>query len=86
MHCSRLQILSDSEIQNIHQCSLEILENIGIRVYLKKMRTLLAEHGFRVDECDKTVKFPADLVERFLKKCPYGFGFLASSGVYWLLK
>jgi trimethylamine--corrinoid protein Co-methyltransferase len=73
LHCSRLHILGDSEIQNIHQCSLEILEEIGIRVYLKKMRALLAEHGFRVDECDKTVKFSAELVARFLKKCPHGF-------------
>ena len=73
MHCSRLHILGDSEIQNIHQCSLEILEEIGIRVYLKKMRALLAEHGFQVDESDNTVKFPAELVERFFKKCPHGF-------------
>jgi trimethylamine--corrinoid protein Co-methyltransferase len=68
-----MRILSDSEIQNIHQCSLEILEDIGIRVHLKKMRTLLAGRGFQVDEGAKTVKFPAEQVERFLKKCPHGF-------------
>ena len=73
MQGSRLRILSDSEIQNIHQSSLEILEEIGIRVHLKKMRTLLADRGFRVDEGDRTVKFPTALVERLLKKCPHGF-------------
>ena len=72
MHCSNLSVLSDSEIQNIHQCSLEVLAEIGIRVHLKKMRTLLAEHGFQVDECDRTVKFSAELVEKFLKKYAAG--------------
>jgi trimethylamine--corrinoid protein Co-methyltransferase len=73
LHCSSLHVLSDSEIQNIHQCSLELLEEIGIRVHLKKMRTLLADHGFEVDEGDRTVNFPAELVEKFLKKAPQGF-------------
>ena len=73
MHCSSLQVLSDSEVQNIHQCSLEILEEIGIRVHLKKMRTLLAEHGFQVDEDDRSVKFSAELIEKFLKKAPHEF-------------
>ena len=73
MHCSNLSVLSDSEIQNIHQCSLEILAEIGIRVHLKKMRTLLADHGFQVDEGDRMVKFSAELVEGFLKKAPHEF-------------
>jgi trimethylamine--corrinoid protein Co-methyltransferase len=73
LNCSSLHVLSDSEIQDIHQCSLELLEEIGIRVHLKKMRTLLADHGFEVDEGDRTVNFPAELVEKFLKKAPQGF-------------
>jgi len=73
LHCNRLNILGDSEIQNIHQCSLEILEEIGVRIHLKKMRTLLADHGFPVDEGDKTVKFPPELVEKFVEKSPHGF-------------
>ncbi len=37
------------------------------------MRILLGDHGFPVDEGRKTVKFPVELIEMFLKKAPHGF-------------
>jgi trimethylamine:corrinoid methyltransferase-like protein len=58
MKLARLEVLSESEVKQIHQHTLEILENTGIRVALKKMRELLADSGCKVDETSKIVRFP----------------------------
>ena len=68
MKLDRLEVLSQSEIKQIHQHTLEILANTGIRVSLKKMRELLADSGGKVDETSKMVRFPPAMVEEFVKK------------------
>jgi trimethylamine--corrinoid protein Co-methyltransferase len=73
MKLERLKVLRDDEIERIHQHSLEILQTTGIRVMLKKMRSLLADHGCQVDEASKIVKFPPATVEEFMKKAPTEF-------------
>ncbi len=73
MKSTAFKVLSDSEIRLIHQKSLEILESIGIRVNVKKMRNLLADHGCRVDESSKIVQFPSDIVETYVGKAPKEF-------------
>ena len=70
MKIEPMKVLSEAEIEKIHLHSLEILETIGIRVNLKKMRKLLADHGCRVDEGTKIVKFPPEVVEELVKKAP----------------
>lgn len=73
MKLARLKVLSDDEIHKIHERSLEILKKTGVRVMLKKMRSLLADHGCQVDEASKIVKFPPAVVEEFVKKAPKKF-------------
>jgi len=73
MKIDRLEVLSQSEIKQIHQHTLELLENTGIKVMLKKMRNLLADCGCPVDENSKIVKFPPEIVEEFVKKAPTDF-------------
>ena len=73
MKIDRLEVLSQSEIKQIHQHTLELLENTGIKVMLKKMRNLLAECGCQVDENSKIVKFAPEIVEEFVKKAPTDF-------------
>jgi trimethylamine--corrinoid protein Co-methyltransferase len=58
MKPQRLEFLSPREIEKLRDHTLEILENTGIKVTLKKMRELLADHGCPVDESSKIVKFP----------------------------
>ena len=69
----RLEFLSPQEIERLQTHTLEILENTGIKVTLKKMRDLLADHGCPADGSSNIVKFPADLVETSLKKAPSEF-------------
>jgi trimethylamine--corrinoid protein Co-methyltransferase len=69
----RLEFLSPQEVDKLRTHTLDILEHTGIKVNLKKMRDLLADHGCPVDPNSKIVKFPADLVEASLKKAPSEF-------------
>ncbi len=70
MKSSSFRVLSDDEIKKIHQHTLEILEDVGIRVVVKKMRDMLRDLGCQVDEETKIVSFKPDMVERYLKKVP----------------
>ena len=73
MKSSRYKVLSQPEIETIHQHSLEILANTGVRVVVKKMRQMLSDVGCMVDEATKIVKFPASVVETYRKKAPREF-------------
>ncbi len=73
MQSERLRVLSDKEIKSIHEHSFSILEETGIRVNLKRLRDLLADHGARVDESSKIVRFPSDMMEKYLKTAPSQF-------------
>lgn len=65
-----LRILSDEDIQKIHNASLAILENTGMLVDHHKARQMLQEAGAKVDHERKIVKFPPELVEKSLKSLP----------------
>jgi trimethylamine--corrinoid protein Co-methyltransferase len=73
MKSSRYQVLSQSEIERIHQHTLEILEDVGIKVEVKKMREMLSDLGCSADESTKVVKFPEKVVETYRKKAPREF-------------
>jgi trimethylamine--corrinoid protein Co-methyltransferase len=66
----RLIFLSDDEITSIHETSLRILREIGIKVLSKKVQSLLAENGAEVDAAHSIVKIPSSLVEEAVKKAP----------------
>jgi len=63
-----LNFLSGDEIERIHEASLRILKETGIRVDSEKVRKLLAKNGAVVN--DKIVKIPSSLVEEAIKKAP----------------
>ena len=65
--------LSDGDILTIHDATLEILESVGVKVELKKLRDILADIGCRVDEETKRVSFPPKVVTEYMKKAPREF-------------
>ena len=73
MKISKLEVLDAQEIKTIHQHTLEVLADVGIKVELKKMRQLLADLGCDVNEKEKLVKFKPDFVEEYVKKAPREF-------------
>lgn len=67
------QMVSHAAIQKIHTGTLQVLENIGVKFTDDAALHFLAEHGCSVDFEKQLVKFPPDLVESCLKKCPSEF-------------
>lgn len=68
-----VQIISDDEIEFIHRRSLEILQDIGIKVDDGRARKLLSQVGADVDEISMQVRFDASLVEEMLTGLPSSF-------------
>jgi len=68
-----IQVLSEEERTRVHEASLDILENTGVRVETAQGRRLLEEAGARVDETSKIVRFPQRLVEESLNLAPQDF-------------
>jgi len=66
----RLVFLSDDEVAWVHETSLRILQEIGIKVLSKKVQSLLRENGAEVDASSSIVKIPSSLVEEAVKKAP----------------
>jgi len=73
MKSAKFQVLSEKEIKEIHGLSLEVMEEVGIKVEVKKMRNLLSDIGCKVDEAKRIVKFPPKVVEDYVKKAPREF-------------
>jgi trimethylamine---corrinoid protein Co-methyltransferase len=67
----RLTFLSESQLDRIHDASLQILERPGMRVMDARARTLLAGAGCLID--DEDVSFPRDLVEWSITVAPGDF-------------
>ncbi|ATW27890.1 trimethylamine methyltransferase family protein [Candidatus Formimonas warabiya] len=67
----RYQILTHNEIEQIHETSLRILEEVGIVFSYAPAREILARGGAKVD--GQRVYFPKDMVEKELKKAPSSF-------------
>ncbi len=67
----RYQILTQAEIEKIHETSLRIMENVGVVFSYEPAREVLKKHGAKVE--GQTVLFPKVLVEEKLKTVPSSF-------------
>ncbi len=62
--------LSEDEATLIHETSLKVLEDVGIKVFSEKVRNLLAENGAEVNATRLIVKIPKSLTEEAIKRAP----------------
>lgn len=68
-------LLTQEQVEKIHDASLEILEEVGLKVRFEPARELFKEHGCSVEE--ERVKFPRKVVETYRKLVPSSFTFHA---------
>ncbi len=68
-------LLTQTQIERIHDASLEILEEVGLKVRYEHARDLFREHGCPVE--GERVKFPRAVVEKYRKMVPSTFTFHA---------
>jgi len=67
------KILSEAEQEKVHQVSLRILEEVGIRFYGQKSLPILSRHGAKVDWEEKIARIPRQLVKECLELTPKSF-------------
>jgi trimethylamine---corrinoid protein Co-methyltransferase len=73
MELSRLAVLSQAEIQAIHEATVDILSNCGVKILHPPMLQFLKEKGLPVDEENQIVRFPRSCLEDTLNMVPRQF-------------
>ncbi len=68
-----LKILSDEEVEQIHQGTLRVLWTTGVHMEHRGALETLERNGCVVDYDDWRVRFPPGLVEEALRRCPSSF-------------
>ena len=66
----RWTVLSEAEVEQIHEQSLRIFEETGIAVTHTEARAMLRKRGARVDGQAERVRFPRELVRELLALAP----------------
>jgi trimethylamine--corrinoid protein Co-methyltransferase len=73
MKLTPLTVLSEAEISQIHEASLEILLDCGVKIGSRKMLDFLAGRGLPVDREHAVARFPRSCVEDALTTIPARF-------------
>lgn len=68
-----LEVFSEDEIERIHDCSMRILEELGIEMMSPRARALFAAAGARVDDTTGNVRVDRGLVTQTLARAPRSF-------------
>ncbi len=66
-------LLSDDEVDSIHNASLDVLEGIGINFLLDEARDVLKEAGADVEANGSRVRFDRQLIEDLISQAPQSF-------------
>jgi len=70
-------IVSDDQIEAIHNASMEVLEKIGINFLLREARDILKEAGADVREGESRVRFDRQMILELIAKTPAVFNMYA---------
>jgi trimethylamine--corrinoid protein Co-methyltransferase len=68
-----LRVLSDDQIQTIHQTALSLLQKIGVVVKEPRALDFFKKAGASIDKENELVRIPPDIVEAALKMAPSHF-------------
>ncbi len=67
------QVLTEDEQHRIHNLSLRILKDVGLRFHGDRAQRILRENGVKINSEDKIGRIPPELVEQALKTAPRSF-------------
>jgi trimethylamine--corrinoid protein Co-methyltransferase len=68
-----LNILTDAEVAQIHEGTLDVLKNCGVKFQDNEALAILGEAGCQIDKNEMLVKFPTKIIEEAMKKKPAFF-------------
>lgn len=69
------ELLTTQQIEQIHEASLEILQEVGLKVRFKPARELFEKHGCLTSADSEIVKLPRAVVEKYRRMAPPSFTF-----------
>jgi trimethylamine--corrinoid protein Co-methyltransferase len=67
------EVLSPTEVRKIDAASMDILENVGLRVGLQRARDAFRGAGAAVDETSRAVRIPEAVVRSAVERAPASF-------------
>ena len=70
---TQCRFLSEDEQSKVHEKSIRILEEVGVKFLSDKALQVLKKNGARVDYSEKLAKIPRDMVEQALETAPKSF-------------
>ncbi len=73
MRLSRMEVLSQAEIEAIHEATLDILTNCGVQILHPPMLAFLKNKGLSVDEENGVVRFSRGCLEDAMNTVPARF-------------
>ena len=76
----KVSMLSEKDVQLVHESSLEILEKIGVLYENKQALDIMEANGQRVDRDKGVAWVKPDLVERCMKTAPRKFVLASRDG------
>jgi len=82
MKLSTLEVLSEAEINQIHEASIDILETCGVKILGNKMLQFLKEKGIDVDEETQIARFSKKCIEDALSTVPEKFDVFNRDGEF----
>ncbi len=82
MKLTQFSVLDKNEIELIHDSTLHLLEDVGIKIDDENTRELFKEHGAIVNNQTHFVKIPEALVKEQLKLVPESFKLFGPDGTY----
>ena len=71
------ELLTQEQVERVHEASLEILQEVGLKVRYAPARELFAQHGAKTEVDSEFIKLPRDIVEKYRKMAPPKFTFHA---------
>jgi trimethylamine---corrinoid protein Co-methyltransferase len=80
MKLTEWKVLTQEEIEMIHESSLDVLENCGVVVEDEEVLQLLERNGCSTDHQTMITKFPRETVRKALSSCPASFPVLDRNG------
>lgn len=82
MKLSALQVLSEAEIKQIHESTIHILGNCGVRIHSPRMLEFLKSKGLVVDSDSGIVRFSRSSIEDALASAPPTFDVFNRDGEF----
>lgn len=76
------QLLNKEQVEQVHQASLEILENVGVLVRNEEARDQFLKHGCKLEVDTQIIKFPRAVIEKFRQAIPPSFTFYGRDSKY----